>query len=491
MRRGRGMGSWVLRLAARRGGAIGARKGGPPTARYLTRDPRRRAGAARRELADFLVDQGVDVRPSATPDELRLLVREELGADGRQFAAALAEARSGRPRPARQRRRGHTRSCGSAASDPARTRPHRTSPRSRRAPLSARVNPQVVVIAAGLGTRLRPLTERYAKPVLPIEGKPVIAMLLRELAEAGFDAVTVVIGHLGDQVERLIGDGQRLRARGPLRPTGLARWLGRRRARAPRRWRRPSLSRRQGFMPGDIGRFAAAFAAAAPGERSRSRTGRAPSRSATGSSSACSEKGSRRGAALGCRPALAGHVEARPGEPPYELALRVSACDRRGRACSGDRDRPDARPDGRRSTWCEENFPYLRDLMSEHVRPLPAGPSPPEGRDGRAGDRRAREGEEAASRTRRRSARRSGSRTSGSSAGRRPRPSSGPCSSSRRPTTTPTTRSAARSRSRAATREANGHYKLASSLSPNSEHYAERIMGLDRSERPPAKRGST
>ena len=63
----------------------------------MTRDPRRLAGAARRELADFLVDQGVDVRSSATPDELRLLVREELGADGRQFAAALAEARFGPP----------------------------------------------------------------------------------------------------------------------------------------------------------------------------------------------------------------------------------------------------------------------------------------------------------------------------------------------------------------------------------------------------------
>jgi len=42
-----------------------------------------------------------------------------------------------------------------------------------------------VVIAAGLGTRLRPLTERYAKPVLPVDGTPVIAHLLRELAAAG------------------------------------------------------------------------------------------------------------------------------------------------------------------------------------------------------------------------------------------------------------------------------------------------------------------
>ena len=64
-----------------------------------------------------------------------------------------------------------------------------------------------VVMAAGLGTRLRPLTERYAKAVLPVDGKPVVAQLVRELAAAGCPRVTVVIGHLGEQVERLLGDG--------------------------------------------------------------------------------------------------------------------------------------------------------------------------------------------------------------------------------------------------------------------------------------------
>lgn len=64
-----------------------------------------------------------------------------------------------------------------------------------------------VVMAAGLGTRLRPLTERYAKAVLPIDGAPVVARLLRELARAGCPQVTVVVGHLGVQVRRLLGDG--------------------------------------------------------------------------------------------------------------------------------------------------------------------------------------------------------------------------------------------------------------------------------------------
>ena len=63
--------------------------------RYLTRDPRRLAGAARHELVDFLADQGVAVGASATPEELRALVHSELGADGRRFSEALAEARFG------------------------------------------------------------------------------------------------------------------------------------------------------------------------------------------------------------------------------------------------------------------------------------------------------------------------------------------------------------------------------------------------------------
>jgi NDP-sugar pyrophosphorylase family protein len=64
-----------------------------------------------------------------------------------------------------------------------------------------------VVMAAGLGTRLRPLTERWPKPVLPIDGRPVIATLLRELAAAGCERVWVVTGHLAEQVETLVGDG--------------------------------------------------------------------------------------------------------------------------------------------------------------------------------------------------------------------------------------------------------------------------------------------
>src|SRR5690349_8349029 len=63
---------------------------------------------------------------------------------------------------------------------------------------------EAVVMAAGEGRRLRPLTERYAKPVLPVDGRPVVVTLLHELRAAGIDRVTVVTGHLAEQVEQLL-----------------------------------------------------------------------------------------------------------------------------------------------------------------------------------------------------------------------------------------------------------------------------------------------
>jgi CTP:molybdopterin cytidylyltransferase MocA len=58
-------------------------------------------------------------------------------------------------------------------------------------------------MAAGEGMRLRPLTERWPKPVLPIDGKPVVVTLLHELA-AVCTRIVVVTGHLAERVEELV-----------------------------------------------------------------------------------------------------------------------------------------------------------------------------------------------------------------------------------------------------------------------------------------------
>jgi dTDP-glucose pyrophosphorylase len=124
-------------------------------------------------------------------------------------------------------------------------------------------------MAAGEGRRLRPLTERWPKPVLPIDGRPVIVTLLRDLAEAGCARVTVVTGHLADRVEALVGTGEAFGveiayARQP-RPHGSADAVGHGLAAGAR----PPLliaTADTVFSGGDVTRFAAAFSSArAPG----------------------------------------------------------------------------------------------------------------------------------------------------------------------------------------------------------------------------------
>jgi len=66
---------------------------------------------------------------------------------------------------------------------------------------------EAVVMAAGEGRRMRPLTERWPKPLLPIDGRPVIATLLRELRDAACTRVWLVTGHLAERLELLVGDG--------------------------------------------------------------------------------------------------------------------------------------------------------------------------------------------------------------------------------------------------------------------------------------------
>jgi CTP:molybdopterin cytidylyltransferase MocA len=59
-------------------------------------------------------------------------------------------------------------------------------------------------MAAGEGTRLRPITECWPKAVLPIDGRPVVVTLVHDLAGAGCERIVVVTGYLAEQVEALL-----------------------------------------------------------------------------------------------------------------------------------------------------------------------------------------------------------------------------------------------------------------------------------------------
>jgi NDP-sugar pyrophosphorylase family protein len=67
-----------------------------------------------------------------------------------------------------------------------------------------------MILAAGLGVRLRPLTDRTPKPLLPIAGRPLLVWNLLLLKRHGITDVLINLHHLGDQIVQAVGDGSRL-----------------------------------------------------------------------------------------------------------------------------------------------------------------------------------------------------------------------------------------------------------------------------------------
>lgn len=67
-----------------------------------------------------------------------------------------------------------------------------------------------IILAAGKGTRIAPFSDRYPKPILPILGKPLIQHQVEALRDIGVERVLVVIGHLGYEIVRTLGDGSEL-----------------------------------------------------------------------------------------------------------------------------------------------------------------------------------------------------------------------------------------------------------------------------------------
>jgi len=68
---------------------------------------------------------------------------------------------------------------------------------------------KAMILAAGKGTRVRPLTYELPKPMIPILGKPVMEYLVEELSRHGIRDIMVNVSHLPDKIERYFGDGRR------------------------------------------------------------------------------------------------------------------------------------------------------------------------------------------------------------------------------------------------------------------------------------------
>ncbi len=72
---------------------------------------------------------------------------------------------------------------------------------------------KAMILAAGLGTRLRPLTNTIPKPLLPIGGTPLIVWNLLLLRRHGFHQIVVNLHHLGPMIEQALGDGSKFGVR--------------------------------------------------------------------------------------------------------------------------------------------------------------------------------------------------------------------------------------------------------------------------------------
>ena len=67
---------------------------------------------------------------------------------------------------------------------------------------------KAMILAAGRGERMRPLTDHTPKPLLLAGGKPLVVWHLERLAQAGFSEVVINLAHLGEQIESTLGSGE-------------------------------------------------------------------------------------------------------------------------------------------------------------------------------------------------------------------------------------------------------------------------------------------
>lgn len=68
---------------------------------------------------------------------------------------------------------------------------------------------KAIILAGGLGTRLRPLTYETPKPLLPIKGKPIVEHAILNFKKHGVDEVILSIGYMADKIKNYFGDGSK------------------------------------------------------------------------------------------------------------------------------------------------------------------------------------------------------------------------------------------------------------------------------------------
>tara|TARA_B100000686_G_C16363386_1_gene748884 strand:+ start:213 stop:497 length:285 start_codon:yes stop_codon:yes gene_type:complete len=69
---------------------------------------------------------------------------------------------------------------------------------------------QAAILCGGLGTRLRPITEKIPKPMVLVNGVPFLEHLICQLKENGILNIVLLTGYLGEQIQEYFGDGSKM-----------------------------------------------------------------------------------------------------------------------------------------------------------------------------------------------------------------------------------------------------------------------------------------
>ncbi len=81
---------------------------------------------------------------------------------------------------------------------------------------------KAMILAAGRGERMRPLTDSCPKPLLKVRGRPLIVWHILNLVRAGIDDIVINHAHLGNMIEEALGNGEQFGARITYSPEGTA-----------------------------------------------------------------------------------------------------------------------------------------------------------------------------------------------------------------------------------------------------------------------------
>ena len=69
---------------------------------------------------------------------------------------------------------------------------------------------KAIILAGGIGERLRPLTLETPKPLLPIQRKPIVQRCIENLKNHNINEIILSIGYMGDKIKNYFGNGEKL-----------------------------------------------------------------------------------------------------------------------------------------------------------------------------------------------------------------------------------------------------------------------------------------